>query len=130
MTSASPCATRDAAQDGRCAVEKHRTQPVVTEYQADGVAVMHIVIAEAGTPSPQRSHAYEHLTLLTAGSVRVWRADGEAVEYAAPAGIIIPAGIKHLFETLTPNVTFCCVHKTARTGRVEVTEEFQIAGVS
>ena len=125
----SPCTACDAARDGRCYVEKNWPQPA-TEYRADGVAVMHIVIAEVGTLSPQHSHACEHLTMLTAGSVRVWRSDSDSAVYSAPAGIVIPAGTRHLFEALSPDVTLLCVHKIAREGRVEAAEEFQIEGAT
>ena len=120
-----PCDTCEAARDGRC-YTLAVNQPVVTEFGADGLAVLSIAIPDAGTLTPQHSHAYEHLTMLAAGSVRVSRTDAEAAEYTAPAGILIPAGVKHLFETLTPDVLMLCIHNTALTGRVEITEEHQI----
>ena len=130
MTSASPpCATCDAALDGHCYTAAER-QPIVNTYTADGVWTAHIVIPDTGTRSPQHAHAFEHLTLLAAGSVRVSRSDAEPVEYTAPAGILIPAGVKHLFETLTPGVVLACIHNTTRTGRVEITDEHQIVGTA
>ena len=124
-----PCTTCDAARDGRCYTEAEH-QPIVREFTADGVWAAHITVPDVGTRSPQHAHAYDHLTLLAAGSVRVSRSDAEPVEYTAPAGIVIPAGVKHLFETLTPDVVLACIHNTARTGRVEITDEHQIVGVA
>ncbi len=120
-----PCDTCDAARDGRCYAAAGR-QPIVHEFSADGIWTAHITVADAGTVLPQHSHSFDHLTLLAAGSVRVSRADTDPIEYSAPAGILIPAGVKHLFETLTPDVVLACIHNTARTGRVQVADEHQI----
>ena len=123
-----PCDTCDAARDGRCYAIAER-QPVVHEFSADGVWAAHITVSDAGTILPQHAHTFDHLTILASGSVRVSRSDAESIEYTAPAGILIPAGVKHLFETLTPDVVLACIHNTARTGRVEISEEHRIAEV-
>ena len=122
-----PCTTCDAAQNGRCYVAAGR-QPIVTHRRADGVEVVQIEIPDAGTLTPQHSHAYEHMTFLARGTVRVSRDGAEPREYRAPDAITIPARAKHLFETLTPSVLLLCIHNTARAGVIEVVEEHQIVG--
>ncbi len=124
-----PCMTCDAARDGRCYTAAEH-QPIVTEFQADGVWTAHIVIPDEGTRSPQHAHVYEHLTVVASGSVRVTRDDANPAEYTAPAGIVIPAGVKHLFETLTPDVLLLCIHNTARGGEIKILEEHQIVGAA
>ncbi len=120
-----PCDTCSGAIDGRCNIAA-ANQPIVTESTVNGVWTAHIAIRDAGTRTPQHSHAFDHLTVLAHGAVRVSRSDADPVEYTAPADILIPARVKHLFETLTPDVALVCVHNTALTGRVEITEEHQI----
>lgn len=120
-----PCDT--CATSGSCIVALAE-QPTVTEFEADGVWAAQIVIALAGSLVPQHSHEWDHLTMLATGRVRVVENESVTGEYSAPAGILIKAGVKHLFETLTDNVTLYCIHNTARTGRVEVQDEHQIVG--
>lgn len=79
---------------------------------------------------PQHAHSYPHLTLLERGGVRVHREDARAREVFAPAALIMPAGAKHLFETLTEGVVLLCVHNTSRAGQVEVASEHQIVEAS
>ena len=124
-----PCDTCAAAVEGSCYAVAER-QPIVREFTADGIWTAHITVADAKTVLPQHSHAFDHLTLLATGSVRVSRADAEPMEYTAPAGIFIPAGVKHLFETLTPDVVLACIHNTMRAGHVEVVDEHQIVEVA
>ena len=124
---AKPCDTCEAARDGQCYTLAAR-QPTVTYHRADGVSVVQIEIADQGTITPQHAHPYEHMTMLARGMVRVSCADAEPVEYRAPVAITIPRMVKHLFETLTPDVLLFCIHNTARTGEVQVAEEHQIVG--
>lgn len=120
-----PCDT--CAESGSCIVALAE-QPKVSTFEADGIWTAQIVVALAGSLVPQHSHEYDHLTLLATGRVRVLEAGVVTGEYSAPAGIVIKAGVKHLFETLTDNVTIYCIHNVARLGRVEVRDEHQIVG--
>ena len=122
-----PCQTCDAARDGRCYTAAER-QPIVTQHEADGVAVVQIEISDRGTVSPQHSHMYSHITMLARGAVRVSCDGRPAREHQAPAAITIPACTKHLFETLTPDVLLLCIHNTARGGGIQIVEEHQIVG--
>ena len=55
------------------------------------------------------AHAFDHITLLAAGSVNMVHDKGQA-EYKAPHLIVTPKGIKHQFTALEPNTVFCCIH--------------------
>lgn len=55
------------------------------------------------------AHAFDHITLLSNGSVKMVHDNGEA-EYKAPHLIVTPKGIKHQFTALEPNTVFCCIH--------------------
>lgn len=105
-------------------------QPTVTEYEADGVAVMRIEFGQAGILGPQHAHSYPHLTMLERGAVRVFRDGAAPREVFAPDAIVIPAVTRHLFETLTDSVVLLCVHNTSRAGQVEVASEHQIVEAS
>lgn len=91
--------------------------------------VDHVFLKRFVVPSPailpQHSHAYEHLTMLVRGSVKLW--NGEDIEhYDAPAAIVVPAGVKHTFVTLEANTEFWCIHNTLRREIVEVLEEHHL----
>ena len=122
-----PCTTCAAALNGRC-LGALPDQPTVTEHVADGVAVMRIEIASVATLVPQHVHEWAHLTMLERGAVRVFRDDAGPSEYTAPAAIVIPAHVPHLFETLTDGVVLLCIHNTARAGSIDVADEHQIEG--
>ena len=55
------------------------------------------------------AHAFDHITLLAAGSVKMVHDNGEA-EFKAPHLIVTPKGIKHQFTALEANTVFCCIH--------------------
>jgi hypothetical protein len=107
-------------------------QPDVTKFraEADGIEVWHTHIHKAGTIVPQHAHKFPHLTVLSAGAVRV-ELDGEVKgQYAAPWAIYIAAGTKHLFTTLADDTVIDCIHNVSRRGHIELAEEHQIVGDS
>jgi len=101
-------------------------QPIETVISmCDGLFVKHKIFA-ADTYIPQHSHATDHLSVVSTGAVRVW-ADGDLLgDYAAPAGIVIKARVKHLFLALEPMTTVLCIHRTNADGMVETVEEHHI----
>lgn len=54
-------------------------------------------------------HAFDHITLLASGSVKMIHDKGFD-EFKAPHLIVTPKGIKHQFIALEPNTVFCCIH--------------------
>lgn len=63
----------------------------------------------AGDTHEGHAHAFDHITLLASGSVKMVHDNGEA-EFKAPHLIVTPKGIKHQFTALEPNTVFCCIH--------------------
>ena len=62
-------------------------------------------------------HKYSHLSVLAAGSCKLYREiDGKVIEtkHKAPDVIDIPAGIEHQVEA-TEDVTWLCIHATTET---------------
>ena len=91
-------------------------QPIETNISiCEGLFVKHAIFAE-GTFIPQHSHAFEHLSVIATGAVRVWK-DGVLLgDYIAPAGVVIEARAKHLFLALAPWTTVLCVHRVDESG--------------
>lgn len=76
-----------------------------------------------GRVIPQHAHGYSHISVVAAGSVRVW--DGETVlgDYRAPAGITIAARRQHAFLALEPDTVVLCIHRVGPDGEPEIIEE-------
>jgi quercetin dioxygenase-like cupin family protein len=114
-------------------MKRAERQPVtisVTIY--GGIYYKVWTVPDAGTLIPQHAHAYDHLTALLQGAVRVLHEDGElSGEYHAPDTIHIAARQKHSFLTLTGDTVLACIHNADHAdpdGEPIVTEEHQIVG--
>lgn len=55
------------------------------------------------------AHTFDHITLLSSGSVKMVHDNGEE-EYKAPHLIVTPKGVVHQFIAKEPNTVFCCIH--------------------
>jgi len=75
----------------------------------DNVFVKMHLFNNVGDTHEGHTHAFDHITLLSYGSVKMVHDNGEA-EYKAPHLIVTPKGIKHQFTALEPNTVFCCIH--------------------
>lgn len=81
---------------------------------------------DRGMLIPQHAHAFDHLTLLIAGTMRVWT-DGRMLgDFVAPATIKIVAEEKHSFLTMTPGVVFACVHAIGEAEDVTIAAEHHL----
>lgn len=83
--------------------------PLVDMKIVDNVFVKMHHFIRAGDSHDGHSHTFDHITLLSSGSVKMIHDKGEA-EYKAPYLIVTPKGIKHQFTALEPNTVFCCIH--------------------
>ena len=106
----------------------HPIQPISTEIRLlDGIFCKSMCIAKAGTFVPQHSHAFDHISVLVRGRVRLKSGDStDALEYAAPDGILIKAGIKHLFESLVDDTIVLCVHDIGTADGVSIEAEHHL----
>ena len=95
---------------------------------ADDIWIRFYTIPKTGYFVPQHAHKHDHITLLCSGAVNAFKDDVFIGEFVAPKSLVIEAGTKHRFETLTPNVLLACVHNMrGREGSSpEVTELHEI----
>lgn len=71
--------------------------------------VRQMAFAKVGDRNEGHIHNYDHLTLLAAGSVKVYIGD-KITEYKAPYMIMIAKGQRHYLEALEENTIAYCVH--------------------
>lgn len=101
-------------------------QPLQTDItMCRGLFVKHAVFA-AGSYIPQHSHEYEHLSVVAAGGVRVWRDGALLGDYRAPAGIVIEARAEHMFLALEPGTAVLCVHRVDDDGEPAIHAEHRV----
>lgn len=94
---------------------------------ADEIFIKQMHVPFKDTLIPQHSHSYEHVSMLAAGRVDVWRDGSYWQAFIAPCAIVIAAGVKHTFRTLEDNTIIYCIHNITRTGEVEIAEEHQLS---
>jgi dTDP-4-dehydrorhamnose 3,5-epimerase-like enzyme len=85
------------------------SRPATDLKIVDNVFVKLHHFLHVGDTHEGHAHAFDHITLLANGSVKMVHDNGEA-EYKAPHLIVTPKGIKHQFTALEPNTVFCCIH--------------------
>lgn len=85
------------------------SSPITDLKIVDNVFVKLHCFPKTGDTHEGHAHAFDHITLLASGSVKMVHDNGEA-EFKAPHLIVTPKGIKHQFTALEPNTVFCCIH--------------------
>jgi hypothetical protein len=75
----------------------------------DNVFVKMIPLNKVGDKVRGHAHVFDHITLLSVGSVRMKHNNGET-NYTAPCLIVTPKGITHEFTSLTDFSLLCCIH--------------------
>jgi hypothetical protein len=75
----------------------------------DNVFVKMIPLNNVGDKVHGHAHVFDHITLLSVGSVRMKHDNGENT-YTAPCLIVTPKGIKHEFTSLADFSLLCCIH--------------------
>ena len=92
----------------------------------DGIFIKQMYMYRSGIYVPQHSHKYSHSSMLARGSVRCWK-DGKLFgDFTAPTPINIDAGVKHTFMSLEPDTIIYCIHRTDRTGEVEIKDNHEL----
>jgi cupin superfamily acireductone dioxygenase involved in methionine salvage len=76
------------------------------------VKMMHFYYKGDITESRGHSHTFDHITLLSRGSVlmEVLEENGSVVEHKAPKLIVTPKNIQHKFTALEADTVLCCIH--------------------
>jgi hypothetical protein len=85
------------------------SKPTTDLKIVDNVFVKLHQFLNIGDTHEGHTHAFDHITLLAYGSVKMVHDKGEA-EFKAPHLIVTPKGIKHQFTALEPDTVFCCIH--------------------
>lgn len=91
-------------------MKRAERQPVGDLTLYAGIFCKVWTVPDADTVVPQHAHAHPHLTLLIAGTARVWCNNEYLGELTAPAVVKIPAHALHRFRTMTAGVTLACIH--------------------
>lgn len=76
---------------------------------ADNVFVKMMYLLKEGDIVEGHAHTFDHITLLSAGSVQMAR-DDKTDTFTAPCLIVTPKGVRHKFTALRDNVVLCCIH--------------------
>lgn len=95
--------------------------------EVDDIWVRAYSVKKARTVIGQHVHVHDHITLVSSGSVRVWKDLEESQDFHAPAMIIVPAGSRHRFMALTDDVVLCCLHNLRDTGTVRTKISAEVA---
>jgi quercetin dioxygenase-like cupin family protein len=69
-----------------------------------------MTFTEPGDLVPTHRHTYPHVLQVQQGTVRLYSETDGIEELTAPAVKVIPAGIAHDVESLTPAIA-CCIHE-------------------
>ena len=75
----------------------------------DNVFVKMMHMPKSGDIIKGHAHTFDHITLLSSGSVLMEHDNGSNT-FKAPQLIVTPKGIRHKFTALEDNVLICCVH--------------------
>ena len=79
----------------------------------DNVFVKMIPLNGVGDTVQGHAHMFDHITLLSVGSVRMRTISGDQVkdkDFIAPALLITPKGLVHEFTNLADKSLICCIH--------------------
>lgn len=85
------------------------SEPITDVKIVDNVFVKMFKFLREGDTHTGHAHVFDHITLLSAGSVRMIHDNGEQI-YTAPHLIVTPKGIKHQFIALEGGTIICCIH--------------------
>ncbi len=103
-------------------------QPIAKlRMTADGIEIWRTRFSVAGMVVPQHAHEFDHLSMVSAGAVRVWADGKDKGIYRAPEGIMIRAHVKHRFDILEDGTIVDCIHNVSRTGEIQIAERHEIA---
>lgn len=92
--------------------------PIVAISCVSNVFIRQMIFLKAGDIEQGHAHAFDHVTLLSAGSIRL-RALGTTTDFKAPHHIFIKAGVVHELEALEDNTVAQCIHALRDGDKVE-----------
>ncbi len=81
----------------------------VQQNMIDGVFIRQMYLTDAGNVMQGHKHAYNHITLLAAGKLRV-TVNGKVTDFTAPHMIFIHKDHEHHLEALEDRTLAYCIH--------------------
>jgi quercetin dioxygenase-like cupin family protein len=84
-----------------------------------------MVFKNRGDANEGHKHNYDHVTLLTNGSVRV-HVEGQTSDFIAPQIIYIKEGKSHFIEALEDNTIAFCVHALRDNETGDILDQSQV----
>lgn len=96
--------TPDTDTSGLCIGWEH--------YLADQVYIKQMALPLKGMLIKGHSHTYDHISLLSTGSVAMFSGGEYLATYIAPTGILVPANKEHEFLALSDTTVLYCIHNT------------------
>ena len=84
-------------------------RPTVNIGLVANMFVRQMHFKKVGASEPGHTHAFDHLTLLASGQLRV-DANGQSTEYTAPAMIYINKDTEHQLTALVEDTVAYCIH--------------------
>jgi quercetin dioxygenase-like cupin family protein len=85
------------------------TQPIAQIGCVSNMFVRQMHFAAAGDMEMGHKHAFDHMTLLAKGKLKV-KINDEETEFTAPHIIFIKAELQHELTAVTDNTVAYCVH--------------------
>ena len=94
------------------------SEPISAISCISNVFIRQMTFVKAGDVELGHSHCFDHVTLLSAGRLRV-EALGTSTDFTAPQHIFIKAGVLHRLIALEDNTIAQCIHALRDGDRVE-----------
>lgn len=95
--------------------------PGITITCVSNIFIKQMHFLRAGDKEQGHSHLFDHVTLLSSGSIRL-TALGKATDFTAPHHIFIKAGVEHELEALEDNTVVQCIHGIRERGCEDIVD--------
>ena len=83
--------------------------PLITIGKVANVFIRMMSFEKAGDIEEGHTHEFDHVTLLSKGSLKI-TSDGKETIFTAPHLIFIAKDKEHRLEALEDGTTACCIH--------------------
>ena len=93
----------------------------VTITCVSNVFIKQMTFSYAGVKEEGHAHLFDHVTLVTAGKIRL-TALGKSTDFVAPSHIFIKAGVVHELEALVDNTVVQCIHGIREKGCEDIVD--------
>jgi hypothetical protein len=95
--------------------------PGITISCVSNIFIKQMHFLHAGDKEEGHAHLFDHVTLLSAGKLRL-TALGTSTDFTAPHHIFIKAGVVHELEALEDNTVAQCIHGIREKGCEDIVD--------